>query len=51
MRDAFSPELTPEGVMQRAELEIATLKERPNFDPKAFMDDRFLKNALRALGR
>jgi len=51
MRDAFSPELTPEGVMLRAELEIATLKERPNFDPKAFMDDRFLKNALRSLGR
>jgi ABC-type nitrate/sulfonate/bicarbonate transport system substrate-binding protein len=51
MRDAFSPELTPEGVMQRAELEIATLKERPNFDPKAFMDDRFLKMALRSLGR
>ena len=51
MRDAYSTELTPEGVMQRAELEIATLKERPNFDPKAFMDDRFLKNALRSLGR
>jgi len=51
MRDAFSPELTPEGVMMRAELEIATLKERPNFDPKAFMDDRFLKNALHSLGR
>jgi ABC-type nitrate/sulfonate/bicarbonate transport system substrate-binding protein len=51
MRDAFSPELTPEGVMQRAELEIATLKERPKFDPKAFMDDRFLKSALRSLGR
>ena len=50
-RDAFSPELTPEGVMQRAELEMATLKERPNFDPKAFMDDRFLKTALRSLGR
>jgi ABC-type nitrate/sulfonate/bicarbonate transport system substrate-binding protein len=51
MRDAFSPELTPEGVMQRAELEIATLKERPNFDPKAFMDERFFKTALRTLGR
>jgi ABC-type nitrate/sulfonate/bicarbonate transport system substrate-binding protein len=51
MRDAYSTELTPEGVMQRAELEIATLKERPNFDPKAFMDDRFLKSALRSLGR
>jgi len=51
MRDAYVPELTPEGVMQRAELEIATLKERPNFDPKGFMDDRFLKTALRSLGR
>jgi hypothetical protein len=36
--------------MQRAELEIATLKERPNFDPKQFMDDRFLKKALTSLG-
>src|ERR1051325_3653420 len=51
MRDAYIPELTQEGVMQRAELEIATLKERPSFDPKAFMDDRFLKSALRSLGR
>lgn len=51
MRDAYSPELTPEGVMQRAELEIATLKERPKFDPKAFMDYVFLKSALRSLGR
>ena len=51
MRDAYVPSLTAEGVMQRAELEIATLKERPNFDPKAFMDDRFLKSALRSLGR
>jgi ABC-type nitrate/sulfonate/bicarbonate transport system substrate-binding protein len=51
MRDAYSPELTPDGVMQRAELEFATLKERPNFDPKAFMDDRFLKTALSTLGR
>jgi ABC-type nitrate/sulfonate/bicarbonate transport system substrate-binding protein len=50
-RDAYEPALSPEGVMQRAELEIATLKERPNFDPKAFMDDRFLKSALRSLGR
>ena len=51
MRDAYVPALSAEGVMQRAELEIATLKERPNFDPKAFMDDRFLKSALRSLGR
>lgn len=51
MRDAFVPELTPEGVMQRAELEFASMKERPNFDPKQFIDDRFLKSALRSLGR
>lgn len=51
MRDAYMPALTPEGIMQRAELEIATLKERPNFDPKAFMDDRFLKSALRSMGK
>lgn len=51
MREAFTPALSPEGVMQRAELEIATLKERPNFDPKAFMEDRFLKTALRSMGR
>lgn len=51
MSDAYVPSLSPEGVMQRAELEIATLKERPNFDPKAFMDDRFLKSALRSLSR
>lgn len=51
MRDAFVPTLSADGVMQRAELEIATLKERPNFDPKAFIDDRFLRTALRSLGR
>ena len=50
-REAFTPSLSPEGVMQRAELEMATLKERPNFDPKAFIDDRFLKAAFRSLGR
>jgi ABC-type nitrate/sulfonate/bicarbonate transport system substrate-binding protein len=51
MRDAFVPELTAEGVMQRAELEFASLKERPAFEPKNFIDDRFLKSALRSLGR
>jgi len=50
-REAFTPSLSTEGVMQRAELEMATLKERPNFDPKAFIDDRFLKAAFRSLGR
>jgi ABC-type nitrate/sulfonate/bicarbonate transport system substrate-binding protein len=49
-RDAFIPALSAEGIMQRAELEIATLKERPNFDPKQFMDDRFLKKAQASLG-
>jgi NitT/TauT family transport system substrate-binding protein len=49
-RDAFVPSLSADGIMKRAELEIATLKERPNFDPKQFMDDRFLKKALTSLG-
>ncbi len=51
VRDAYVPTLSPEGVMQRAELEIATFKTRPNFDPKAFIDDRFLRTALRSMGR
>jgi NitT/TauT family transport system substrate-binding protein len=51
MRDAYGPELTAEGVMQRAELEFASLKERPKFEPKQFIDERFLKSALRSLGR
>ncbi len=50
VRDAYVPSLSAEGIMKRAELEIATLKERPNFNPKLFMDDRFLKSALRSLG-
>jgi NitT/TauT family transport system substrate-binding protein len=49
-RDAFVPSLSADGIMKRAELEIATLKERPNFDPKQFMDDRFLKKAMASLG-
>ena len=49
-RDAFAPSLSADGIMQRAELEIATLKERPNFDPKQFMDDRFLKKAMASFG-
>jgi len=48
-RDAFIPALSADGIMKRAELEIASLKERPNFDPKQFMDDRFLKKALAEL--
>ena len=50
-RDAFVPALSADGIAKRAELEIATLKERPNFDPKQFMDDRFLKKALAELQR
>jgi ABC-type nitrate/sulfonate/bicarbonate transport system substrate-binding protein len=49
-RDAFVPSLSADGIMKRAELEIATLKERPNFDPKQFMDDRFLRKAMASLG-
>lgn len=48
-RDAFVPALSADGIAKRAELEIATLKERPNFDPKQFMDDRPLKKALAEL--
>lgn len=51
MRDAYVPMLSADGVMQRAELEIATLKERPDFKPKAFIDDRFLRSALLSLGQ
>jgi ABC-type nitrate/sulfonate/bicarbonate transport system substrate-binding protein len=49
MRDAFVPALDPEGVMKRAEIEIVLLKERPNFKPEQFIDDRFYKAALKAL--
>ena len=49
-RDAFTPALGADGIMKRAELEIATLKERPNFDPNKFMDERFLKKAMVSLG-
>lgn len=48
-RDAFIPALSADGIAKRAKLEIATLKERPNFDPKQFMDDRALKKALAEL--
>lgn len=51
MRDAFVPALDPEGVMKRAEIEIVLLKERPNFKPEQFIDDRFYKAALKALAR
>ena len=50
MRDAFIPALSPDGIYKRAELEFAILKERPNFKPEQFVDDRFYKAALKALG-
>ena len=50
MRDAYVPALSAEGVMKRAELEFAVLKERPIFKPELFIDDRFFKAAVRALG-
>jgi hypothetical protein len=36
-------------VIKRAEIEIVLLKERPNFKPEQFIDDRFYKAALKAL--
>jgi ABC-type nitrate/sulfonate/bicarbonate transport system substrate-binding protein len=51
MRDAFIPALDPRGVMKRAEIEIVLLKERPNFKPEQFIDERFFKRALKELGR
>ena len=41
--------LDPEGVIKRAEIEIVLLKERPNFKPEQFIDDRFYKAALKVL--
>jgi ABC-type nitrate/sulfonate/bicarbonate transport system substrate-binding protein len=49
MRDAFIPGLSPEGVYKRAELEFSVLKEKPNFKPDQFIDERFYKTALKAL--
>jgi len=49
MRDAFVPLLDPQGVLKRAEIEFLLLKERPSFKPEAFIDDRFLKAALKSL--
>ena len=51
MREAYIPSLSAEGLYQRAELEFAILKERPNFKPEQFVDDRFYKNALKSLAR
>jgi ABC-type nitrate/sulfonate/bicarbonate transport system substrate-binding protein len=49
MRDAYVPALTPEGLYKRAELEFVLLKEKPNFKPEQFIDDRFFKAAVKAL--
>jgi ABC-type nitrate/sulfonate/bicarbonate transport system substrate-binding protein len=49
MRDAYIPSLSPEGLYKRAELEFAVLKEKPNFKPEQFIDDRFYRGALKAL--
>jgi ABC-type nitrate/sulfonate/bicarbonate transport system substrate-binding protein len=49
MRDAYIPGLSPDGLYKRAELEFAVLKEKPNFKPEQFIDDRFYKAALKAL--
>ena len=49
MRDAFVPALSPDGLYKRAELEFAVLKEKPNFKPEHFIDDRFYEAALKAL--
>ena len=51
MRDAYIPGLSPEGLYKRAELEFAILKEKPNFKPEQFIDDRFYKSALKTLAR
>jgi NitT/TauT family transport system substrate-binding protein len=51
MRDAYIPGLSAEGLYKRAELEFAILKERPNFNPEPFIDDRFYKSALKSLAR
>ena len=37
--------------MKRVEIEIVLSKERPNFKPEQFIDDRFFKSALKALAR
>ena len=49
MRDAYMPALSPEGLYKRAELEFVLLKEKPNFKPEQFIDDRFYKSGLKAL--
>jgi NitT/TauT family transport system substrate-binding protein len=51
VRDAYIPSLSAEGLYKRAELEFAILKEKPNFKPEQFVDDRFYKTALKSLAK
>jgi len=51
MRDAYIPGLSAEGVYKRAELEFSILKDKPNFKPEQFVDDRFYKIALKTLAK
>ncbi len=51
MRDAYIPALSAEGLYKRAELEFSILKEKPNFKPEQFVDDRFYKIAVKTLGK
>jgi NitT/TauT family transport system substrate-binding protein len=51
VRDAYVPALSAEGLYKRAELEFAILKEKPNFKPDQFIDDRFYKVALKGLAK
>lgn len=51
MRDGYVPSLSAEGLYKRAELEFALLKEKPNFKPEQFVDDRFYKMALKLLAK
>jgi NitT/TauT family transport system substrate-binding protein len=51
MRDAYIPALSPEGLYKRAELEFAVLKDKPNFKPEQFIDERFYKNAMKQLAK
>jgi len=51
MCDAYIPGLSAEGLYQRAELEFAVLKEKPNFKPEQFVDERFYTVALKTLAK
>ena len=51
VRAAYIPSLSAEGLYKRAELEFAILKEKPNFKPERFVDDRFYKTALKLLAK